>query len=204
MITVRQVRYSVPARFIGMQVKVMLGAVDVEVYHGAALVASHPRQPTRGRESVLLDHYLEVLLGKPGALPGSKALVQAREQGSFTAAHQRLWDQARAAHGEAEGTRTLIEVLLLHRHMHPQDVAAGLATASAIGSTSTELIAMEARRHAAMAGRSPTVTAHRDAVAPPAPALGRTPLRRPALPADDRPLPDLDVYDQLLHHSTRT
>ena len=48
MITVRQVRYSVPARFIGMQVRAMLGAVDVEVYHAATLVARHPRRPTRG------------------------------------------------------------------------------------------------------------------------------------------------------------
>ena len=203
MITVRQVRYSVPARFIGMQVKVMLGAVDVEVYYAAALVARHPRRPTRGRESVQLDHYLEILLAKPGALPGSKALAQARENGSFTPAHQRLWDTARAAHGEAEGTRILIDVLLLHRHTNPADVAAGLAAAGAIGSTSPELIAMEARRHAAAAGRSPTVTAHLGALAPPGPAPQRAP-RRSQLPADTRPLPRLDVYDQLLRHPTST
>jgi hypothetical protein len=33
---------------------------------------------------VLLDHYLEVLRIKPGALPGSTALAQARESGEFT------------------------------------------------------------------------------------------------------------------------
>ena len=32
-----------------------------------------------------LDHYLEILLRKPGALPGATALVQARAAGVFTA-----------------------------------------------------------------------------------------------------------------------
>ena len=31
-----------------------------------------------------LDHYLEILLRKPGALPGATALAQARAAGAFT------------------------------------------------------------------------------------------------------------------------
>lgn len=198
MITVRQARYSVPARYIGTQVKAMLGAEQVEVYRGRALIARHPRLARRGGESIELDHYLEILLAKPGALPGSKALAQAREQGSFTPAHQRLWDAARAACGQAEGTKVLIDVLLLHRHMHPADIRAGLAAAARVGSISPELIAMEARKHAADAGRSPTVTTHLPPDGAIAPHTRATPRR--ALPEDARPLPRLEAYDQLLRH----
>jgi len=49
-----------------------------------------------GAEHLDLDHYLEILLRKPGALPGSVPLAQARAAGTFTAAHQQLWDAARA------------------------------------------------------------------------------------------------------------
>ena len=54
---------------------------------------------------------------KPGALPGATALVQARAAGVFTPAHEAFWAAARKAHGDGAGTRALIEVLLLHRHL---------------------------------------------------------------------------------------
>lgn len=38
---------------------------------GGRLVAEHERNPRRGSETLLLDHYLEILVRKPGALPGS-------------------------------------------------------------------------------------------------------------------------------------
>ena len=76
-----------------------------------------------------LDHYLEVLVRKPGALPGATALAQARAAGKFTAAHDAFWAAARKAHGDADGTRALIEVLLLHRHLPHEHVVAGLTAA---------------------------------------------------------------------------
>jgi hypothetical protein len=54
---------------------------------------------------VVLDHYLEILRRKPGALAGATALVQARRSGAFTAEHEAFWAAARRAHGDAEGTR---------------------------------------------------------------------------------------------------
>jgi hypothetical protein len=44
-----------------------------------------------------------------------------------------------AAHGRAEGTRALIEVLLLHRHRPALAVLAGITAALAARSTSPEL-----------------------------------------------------------------
>jgi hypothetical protein len=72
-VTVRQAQYSVPARLIGRQVRVQLGASSMTVFEGPRQIAVHERVVARGGQSLVLDHYLEVLARKPGALPGATA-----------------------------------------------------------------------------------------------------------------------------------
>ena len=76
-----------------------------------------------------LDHYLELLLRKPGALPGGTVLEQARAAGKFTPVHDAWWAAARKARGNRDGTCALIEVLLLGRHLSSEHLVAGLAAA---------------------------------------------------------------------------
>ena len=78
LITVRMARYSVPAHLIGRRVRVSLRASEVVILDGKREVARHPRQIRKGAQSLILDHYLEVLVRKPGALPGATVLAQAR------------------------------------------------------------------------------------------------------------------------------
>jgi hypothetical protein len=89
-VTVRCAHYSVLVRLIGRQVRVRLSASDVVVFDGRVEVARHPRSVRSGSQSLLLDHYLEVLAHKPGALAGATALAQARQDGTFTSAHEAL------------------------------------------------------------------------------------------------------------------
>ena len=193
-ITVRQVQYSVPAQLIGRRVRVLLRAVEVIVFDGARQVAVHERSHVRGSMHLVLDHYLEVLARKPGALPGSTALAQARASGAFTPAHQRWWDAARARHGDTAGTQSLVEVLLLHRHLPAGAVAAGIAAALEVGALSADIVAIEARK-AAAATPAPTHEVVRRPLAPvvPLPARPTEPI-----PDDDRPAPSVAHYDQLL------
>jgi len=128
-VTVRMNKYSVPARMVGRQARVLLNASDLVVFDGRTEIARHARLMTKGSTRVDLDHYLEVLLRKPGALPVAKALEQARASGRFTPVHDAWWAAACKAHGDADGTRALIEVLMLHRHLPHDHVVAGLATA---------------------------------------------------------------------------
>ena len=114
---VRCNQYSVPARFIGHRLRVKLSASAVTVYDRTSVVARHQRAIGKGAKVLDLDHYLEILYRKPGALPGATALVQARAAKKFTAEHDAFWAAARKAHGDAAGTRALVEVLLLHRHL---------------------------------------------------------------------------------------
>ena len=202
-ITVRQCHYSVPIRLIGTQVRVFLRASEVVVFDGRVEVCRHARSVNRGSQTLVLDHYLEVLLRKPGALPGAAALVQARQAGIFTATHEAFWAAARRAHGDAAGTRALIDVLLLHRHTPAADVIAGINVALSVGASSVDVVAVEARK----AGennrtRAPRPLAQPVPPGPTPPTVASLTQRRLALPQDTRPPPSVDHYDQLLHRRT--
>jgi transposase len=145
-IRVRSGLYSVPARLVGREVDIRLGARHVEVVHGGTIAAHHIRHARKGEQTLTLDHYLEVLVRKPGALPGSLTLAQARGSGAFTSAHERFWKRARRKLGDAAGTRALIEVLLLHRQLPFVAVHAALDAVESIGSCDPGLVAIEARR----------------------------------------------------------
>ena len=81
----------------------------------------------------MLDHYLEVLARRPGALPGAAAVANARAAGLFTPGHDAFWAAARRQHGDTAGTRVLIEVLLLHRRLPIEAVLTAMATAVRLG-----------------------------------------------------------------------
>jgi hypothetical protein len=208
LITVRMAKYSVPVRFVGRKVRVSLRANHVVVFDGRTVIASHPRIAVRGGSSVLVDHYLEVLKIKPGAFPGSTALARARAAGTFTPAHEAFWAAARRVNGDVAGTRELIDVLL-HRTMTAGDVVAGITAAVSIGAVNADVIAVEARRHAAGDVVTGGSDSDRHLVAPAQPAeqrvvsLTQRRLTDPAaviagLPADTRPLPNVAAYDELL------
>ena len=115
----------------------------------------------RAPKSLILDHYLEILDRKPGALPGATALVQARAAGTFTAEHEAFWAAARKAHGDAAGTRALVEVLLLHRHLDRRRCARRDHRRAAVGSTSPDVVAVEARKAAERRGAAARQTCRR-------------------------------------------
>ncbi|MGW0694936.1 hypothetical protein [Streptomyces sp. NPDC002738] len=139
------------------------------VYDKNVEVARHERLIAKGSCRLELDHYLEALIRKPGAFPGATALEQARSAGKFTPVHDAWWAAAVKAHGDTEGTRALIEVLLMARYIPHEYLVAGPATSSALAT-----------------GQPPaTVT-----------FLHEWKLNH--LPPDTRPLPSVTPYDQLL------
>ncbi|MFI0243068.1 Mu transposase domain-containing protein [Streptomyces sp. NPDC016845] len=176
-ITVRSNTYSVPVHFIGRQLRVLLHANDLVVYEGRTEVARHERLSGRGGSRLVLDHYLQALLRKPGAFPGSTPLEQARSAGRFTPVHDRWWAAACAAHGDAAGTRALI----------------------------ADAVALEARKAAeGDTGDLPTpAPATAQAEGPAATVTSLTDWRLSHLPPDNRPLPSVAHYDQLLNRRGR-
>src|ERR1700751_6359277 len=70
----------------------------------------------------------------------------------FTAEHDAFWAASRKAHGDAAGTRALVEVLLLHRHLERVDVLAGITAALSVGAANADVVAVEARKVAGQRG----------------------------------------------------
>jgi len=178
-VCVRQCFYSVPERFAGRRLDVRLGADRVEVFDGGQRVAAHPRAVGKGIEVLVLDHYLEVLTRKPGALLNASALGRARTTGTFSPTHDRFWTYARSKLGDRDGTRALIDVLLLHRQLPADALIAGMTAAMSVGSVDVAVVAIEARK----------TLQNADAVVAP---IGEH------LARFDRPKPSLAHYDQLL------
>jgi transposase len=194
-VMVRCNQYSVPARFIGHRLRVKLSASTVTVFERNQVVATHQRAIGKGVKILNLDHYLEILQRKPGALPGATALVQARASGAFTSTHDAFWAATRKTLGDSAGTRALIEVLLAHRHLEHADVLAGITAALSVGSVNADVVAVEARKAAQRRGVevTPVETAPcRQQV------VSLTERRLVELPGDGRPLPSVDAYDDLL------
>ena len=71
LITVRQNRYSVPVALAGRRVRARIGAREITVFCDGREVARHDRLVGRFGVSAQLDHYLELIARKPGALAGS-------------------------------------------------------------------------------------------------------------------------------------
>jgi len=177
-VCVRQCRYSVPVSLIGRRLDVAIGATEIVVSSNGTVVAAHERLVGRGTESLCLDHYLEVLVRKPGALASSVPLAQARAAGVFGPVHDAYWAEARRQLGDRLGTAALIDALLLARTLPQDALVAGMTAALALCTVAPEVVAIEARR------------ANGEELAQ------VIPLRAPE--CDERPAPDLGAYDELL------
>jgi hypothetical protein len=106
--------YSVPLP-VGTAVEVKVYAAYVEMWQAGKCVARHERCYARHQPVLELEHYLDVLMQKPGALAGSTALEQCRAQGRWPASYDRFWEMLRQRQGKQAGTRAMVEVLLLAR-----------------------------------------------------------------------------------------
>ncbi len=202
LVTVRQAKYSVPVRLIGRKLRVSLRASELVVFDGRQVVARHERVIERYGQAVQLDHYLEVLQHKPGALGGSTALAHARNTGAFTGLHEGFWAESRKVNGDAAGTRELIDVLLLHRTMPTPAVLAGISAALTVGAVTADVVAVEARLAAAQLEKNDIALIEAPTL-PKVVSLTQRRLTDPAaviagLPQDNRPLPSVAGYDALL------
>jgi hypothetical protein len=88
-------------------------------------------------------------------------------------------------------------VLLLHRHLDHGDVLAGITAALSVGSTSADVVAVEARKAAGQRDGAPASVSVSSG-----PVVSLTERRLAALPGGDRPLPTVEVYDGLLRRES--
>jgi transposase len=180
LVTIRQNRYSVPVALVGLRVQARIGAREIVISHDRRPVARHPRLHGRYQTAARLDHYLELLQRKPGALKGSLPLAQERERGRWPACFDELWQQVEQRYGASEAARQMVDVLLLCRELGADRVELAIRGALAAGAHDGRAVALLARR------------SERPAQLP----LFELPER---LRDVERPTPTLGDYDRLLH-----
>jgi transposase len=182
LVTIRQNRYSVPVALAGLKVSARIGAREITICHGGREVARHERMHGKAQTSAQLDHYLDLLARKPGALEHSVALSQERDRGGWPDCFDQLWAALIDRYGRSDAARQMVDVVLLCREHGPASVELAVRGALTAGAIDGRAVAVLARR--ASSGAS----------APPGPLTDLA----PRLAAHDRPAPqDLDDYDQL-------
>ena len=112
--------YSVPLP-AGTQVQAKIYASTVELWRDGRCVASHERCYRRQQQILDLEHYLDVLFRKPGALAGSKPLEQKRQAGLWPVSFDQIWQALIERHGKQSGTKQMIDLLKLsQKYGHPE------------------------------------------------------------------------------------
>jgi len=170
--------YSVPA-LPGTTVEVRLYPSHVEVWDKGRLLARHQRCYERHQQVLDLEHYLDVLERKPGALAGSKPLAAWRQRGLWPHSYDQLLSDFTERHGKSSGTRQMIQVLSLIKPYGHRRVRAAVEEAIALGCADAAAI-----RHLVEAA---DLTHARNAI-----------IELDALSRFERPLPVLTDYDGLL------
>ncbi|MGH9724571.1 MAG: IS21 family transposase [Candidatus Acidiferrales bacterium] len=167
---------------VGTTVEVKVYSAYVEIWYQAKCVARHERCYERHRKVLELEHYLDVPTKKPGALAGSTALEQCRSQGRWPASYDQFWEVLRQRQGKQEGTRAMIDVLLLAREHGPARVRQAVEEALELGCSDVGAV----RYLLSVSGQEQS---------PPA-----APVHIGALNRYDRPQPSLADYEQLRPH----
>ncbi len=172
--------YSVPLP-VGIEVQAKVYPANVEIWHQGKCVARHERCFGRSQKVLDLEHYLEVLLKKPGALAGSTPLDQWRARGRWPKSYDKFWKTLKERHGKQDGTRAMIELIMLGRKHGYRELEQ--AVSKALNLVCFDVGAVKLLLHADLESRK-----------------SPEPMEIGALSRYDRPQPHLDEYDQLLRN----
>jgi hypothetical protein len=102
--------YSAPLS-PGWRAAAVVGPLEIEIRHDNRCAARHPRCYGRGHQILNLEHYLDVLEKKPGAMAGSTPLQQWRQAGRWPECLDRIWGQLEQRLGKSAGTREMITLV---------------------------------------------------------------------------------------------
>lgn len=120
--------YSVPERFVGSSIRIDISIFDVEIFSDNVRIAQHARSFKEASCSFFLDHYLDQLKRKPGALWDCQPVQQHQFPPELLDICQRLQKK----HPEKKANLKFIEILLLGRRYGSKELIAAAKEALAI------------------------------------------------------------------------
>ncbi|MGV8075042.1 MAG: IS21 family transposase [Syntrophobacteraceae bacterium] len=172
--------YSAPLP-VGVEVQAKVYPAHIEIWHQGKCVARHERSFGRCQKVLNLEHYLEALLKKPGALAGSTPLEQWRAQGRWPESYDKFWKILKERHGKQDGTRSMIELIMLGRQYGYGELEQAVIQALDLGCFDVGAVRL-------------LLQSDRE------PAKSPEPVEIGALISYDRPQPRVCEYDQLLRN----
>ena len=102
--------YSAPVG-PGQRVRAVVWPSEITISYSGRRVAKHERCYQRGQQVLNLEHYLDVLEKKPGAMSRSTPLQQWRQAGRWPACLDRIWERLEQKLGKSAGTREMITLV---------------------------------------------------------------------------------------------
>ena len=165
-------RYSVPSRYAGFKVKVLLKVNQVELFTCGKRVATHERLYSNNKWGLNPDHYLDLIQQRPMAFNSARPIRQWKEM--WPESLHLLLKSFCDSYGETRGIKDFISVLMFYREYHADEVEAAVELA-----IENNIRTSEGVRHILIYTNDP--------------ATGIAPLAKwPSLPP-----PDVTVYGQL-------
>ena len=132
----RHQRGHVPERFVGSTLRVKLGVFGVEIFSDDMLIASHSRRFGESGSSLSLEHYLDQLRRKPGALWDCEAV----QQHSFSPELLEIFERLKKRHTERRANKRFIEILYLGRRHGSKNLLSVTREALQLGIVEPEAI----------------------------------------------------------------
>lgn len=117
-------RYSVPSRYAGISVKVLLHAERVEIFLGTKKLATHERLYGNNKWSLNPDHYLELIQQRPLAFNSARPINRWRE--SWPQSLHFLLYRFCCSQGETNGIKDFITVLMFYRDYKAGEIEAAV------------------------------------------------------------------------------
>jgi len=135
-VIVEKNRYSVPCRYTGFKVNVLLYVERVEVYYKNKKLASHKRG--NGKQEWILNplHYLELVQQRPQTFKSARPMKQWKEE--WPKGMNSLLEQFCEYSGERKGIKEFIEVLRLFNEYEKSEVLAAIELANQEKTSSSE------------------------------------------------------------------
>lgn len=128
-------RYSVPTRYFGLKIRLVLYVDRIDIFHGGRKITSHLRLYGNNKWQLNPLHYLELISRRPFSFDAARPIRQWRKQ--WPQCFEDLLERFRDKQGQTKGTKDFIKVLMLLKKHDKIDVidAVKIAIAANISSS---------------------------------------------------------------------
>lgn len=164
----------------GVRVAAVVWPSRIHIRYDQQCAARHERSYGRGHQILSLEHYLDVLERKPGAMANSTPLQQWRQAGRWPACLDRIWEQLERRLGKSYGTREMISLVRVGSVEGWARMIAAVEEALRIGVTDAAAVLHILRMPDADQRRRCVLALEEE------------------LAQFERPMPKMDEYDELL------